>query len=79
MDGKVEINLQDLLRDMENRLVREIRVVAVLVKEQNGRVRVLEAQQYKLRWLWRTVTGLCLGAFGWVWTQASHHLGELLP
>ena len=78
MNDKVEVNLQDLLRDMETRQVREIREVAVGVKEQNGRVRVLEAQQYKLRWLWRTVTGLCLGTFGWIWTQASHHLGELL-
>lgn len=62
----VKFDLQDLLRDMEKRVVGKIDAVHNDVKDHGVRLNMLEQDADKIKWLWRTVGALLLAGISQV-------------
>ena len=66
----VEFDLQDSLSQMEERLLSRLAALHGDVKVQNGRIRILEQEVFKVRWLWRAASGVVISFISWASYQA---------
>ena len=63
---QVEFNLQEYLSQMEDRLQQRLAAVHTDIKTQNIRIREVEEEIWKVRWIWRAGSGLLISLLTWV-------------
>jgi len=63
---QVEFNLQEYLSQMEDRLQQRLAAVHTDIKTQNIRIREVEQEIWKVRWIWRAGSGLLISLLTWV-------------
>ena len=62
---QVEFDLQAELSQMENRLQQRLTAVHPEIKAQNTRIREVEQEGWKVRWIWRAGSGLLISLLTW--------------
>jgi len=63
---QVELDLQEYLAQMEARLQQRLAAVHTDVKTQSGRIREVEQEVWKIRWVWRAGSGMLISLLTWV-------------
>jgi len=63
---QVEFDLQEYLAQMEARLQQRLAAVHTDVKTQSGRIREVEQEVWKIRWVWRAGSGMLISLLTWV-------------